>query len=191
MAEIVYNDTKFRELLLYVASRLAGDPSHGSIKLNKVLFFSDFLHYAAHGVPITGAQYVKHPLGPAPRGLVRIQQDLIDNKDAAMVILQSGAQAQKMLFPLREPDLSLFVGTETAQVERVLADLADHTAKQVSDLSHDFPGWQFARNRHVIPYEAVFLCDAPVTDDHIVEGKDLLERLRPELERVGVVKPAA
>src|SRR4051794_25639715 len=50
-----FNKAKFKEMVLYVASRLAGDPSNGSIKLNKVMAISEFLHYKRFGTPIAGA----------------------------------------------------------------------------------------------------------------------------------------
>ena len=34
---------KFRELILYIAQESEGDPNFGATKLNKILFFCDFL----------------------------------------------------------------------------------------------------------------------------------------------------
>lgn len=39
-----YDETKFTELLLYVAGRLADDRAGGATKLNKVIFFTEFTH---------------------------------------------------------------------------------------------------------------------------------------------------
>jgi len=40
---VIPNDRKFQELLLYVAARCEGAPTFGATKLNKILFFADFL----------------------------------------------------------------------------------------------------------------------------------------------------
>lgn len=48
---------KLRELVLYVCTASEGDESFGSVKLNKLLFYSDFLSYLQHGIPITGQEY--------------------------------------------------------------------------------------------------------------------------------------
>ena len=37
------NEEKFAELLLYVATRTANDPTVGSVKLNKLLYFAEIL----------------------------------------------------------------------------------------------------------------------------------------------------
>jgi hypothetical protein len=45
-----YDERKFTELLVHVATRLQGDRSGGATKLNKVLFFADFAHTPAYRV---------------------------------------------------------------------------------------------------------------------------------------------
>jgi hypothetical protein len=185
------DEGKFTELLLYVASRLAGDPSYGSIKLNKALFFSDFFHYADYGSSITGAEYVKHPLGPAPRGILAIQHRLIENHEAALATVLRGGRQQKMLFALREADLSEFTGTEIAQVESVLSAMSGTTAHEVSEISHAMLGWQVAGERETIPYHSIFLYSGPVTDEDVKTAQSVVEQLRPELERAGVLEARA
>lgn len=186
-----FDARKFRELILYVASRLAGDPSNGSIKMNKVLFFSDFLHYARYGSAITGAEYAKHPLGPAPRGIRRVEQELIANAEADMAVVWSNASTQKMLFAKRPADLSLFSGSEIAQVEAVIETLSGRTAMEASEISHLWRGWQVAQDKETIPYAAAFLFNGPVTEDDILLAKHVANNLRPELERAGVSVSAA
>ena len=68
---VIYEHNKLKELILYVAGRLAGDRFGGATKLNKVLYFSDFAHVRMHGRPITGAEYQKLENGPA-RTVTRI-----------------------------------------------------------------------------------------------------------------------
>jgi hypothetical protein len=74
-----YDERKFRELLVYVASRLQGDRSGGATKLNKVIFFADFAHVRRTGAPITGAEYQKLEHGPAARRLRPVRDLLIEN----------------------------------------------------------------------------------------------------------------
>ena len=58
---IPFNEQKFKELVIYIAGRCESDPYFGAVKLNKLLFFSDFFAYAKLGNPITGAEYMKLP----------------------------------------------------------------------------------------------------------------------------------
>jgi hypothetical protein len=56
---------KLRELILHVARRSEGDIAFGVTKLNKLLFFIDFLACLRFGKPITGEEYQKLDNGPA------------------------------------------------------------------------------------------------------------------------------
>lgn len=187
-----YEKGKFTELLLYVASRMLGDPSYGSVKLNKVLFFSDVIHYAQFGTSITGAEYVRQRLGPAPRGITDVQAELQMKGDADLAVLQRGTRVQKILFPKRAPTLDVFKGSEIATVEAVIEAFRDHTAEEVSDLSHTLDGWKFAREHEVIPYWTIFLYNGLMTDEDVTRGLTLANELREQVEqRVGTGSQAA
>jgi hypothetical protein len=185
---------KFKETLLYVAARLARLPSYGSIKLNKVLFFSDVLHYATYGKSITGATYVRHKFGPAPRGLRQIQQEMIDadEADLAVTVSPDEHRSNRLLFATREADITKFTGSEIEVIGRVINMVKDHTAEEASDLSHALEGWQIAAQGEVIPYEAIFLYRTPLTREDEARADSLVEELRGELERAGVhLEPVA
>ncbi len=44
----------------------------------------------------------------------------------------------------------------------------------MSDLSHEFIGWQVARPGEVIPYDTVFANDSEPTDADVQYAKDLI-----------------
>jgi hypothetical protein len=151
-----FDSQRFKELLLYVAKRSADDAHFGATKLNKVLFFSDFLAYAQLGNSITGATYQKLRWGPAPRELLPSQREL-EQEGAVKIKRQSAFNPDKTI-PLREPDLSTFTAPEIAVVDEVLDALRDDTAGMVSERSHNFSvGWQLASVQEEIPYETVFV----------------------------------
>lgn len=175
--EITYNEAKLKELLLYVATRLAGDPSNGTIKMNKVLFFSDVLHYANYGSAITGATYLKQQFGPAPKGIRALQEELISAGEGNMNVVY-GARMQRMFFASRKADLSLFSSTEIDQVNSVIEQLRDSTAMEVSDLTHRMLGWRCAGEREEIPYYSIFLYDGPLTADDVDRGRELARELQ-------------
>jgi hypothetical protein len=185
-SEVNYDDAKLRELILYVAARMGEDPSFGATKLNKVLFFADFFHYAEHGTPITGAEYQKLKYGPAPRQLLPVQHALIVEKAAALRHGRVGPYRQKRLIPLREPDLSRFTGTEIALVDQIITALTEVSAVEVSEFSHRMVGWKIADEGATIPYDSVFLYDGPLTDSDRQHAQAIAERLHPELQGAGI-----
>ena len=165
---------KFRELLLYVSARSTHDKKFGAIKLNKILFFCDFEAYVRLGKPITGAAYFRLGKGPAPKCLVPVRRELMEQGiiELEHVELKSG-KLQDRVVPLRAPNTSVFTGEELELIDRVVATLWDHDAEEVSDLSHNEIGWQVMREKETIPYALAFYSNAPLSEDEIARGQQL------------------
>ncbi|MCB0981010.1 MAG: SocA family protein, partial [Ilumatobacter sp.] len=152
-----YDERKFTELLLHVASRLQSDRSGGATKLNKVMFFAEFAHVRRTGRPISGAVYQKLEHGPAARRQRPVRDNLVAAGEASLEAEEFLGYQQHRLVPLRNADLSVFTTEELATIDKVLADLDGLNARQVSDLSHDEAGWQLVDFGDDIPYEAALV----------------------------------
>jgi hypothetical protein len=163
------SDRKMKELVLYLASRSEDDPRFSSTKLNKLLFYCDFSAYRDLGEPITGHSYQKLPFGPAPKSMLPILSRMKDDGDCTEVERDRFGLQQKRVVALRSPDLSVFSGAELELADRILRNLWESSASEVSDLSHELPGWRAAAFQEVIPYETIFVGDPsmPVSDDEI------------------------
>src|SRR3990170_6654722 len=75
-AKQTFQRDKFKELVLYLSERSETDPNFGETKLNKLLYYIDFLAYRELGQPVTGARYQKLKWGPAATALLPIQQEM-------------------------------------------------------------------------------------------------------------------
>src|SRR3954463_2620346 len=167
---------KLKELILYIAQESEGDSTFGATKLNKVLFFCDFLSYRAYGEPITGQRYFKLPFGPAPRALVPVVNELVEEEACIKVRRSRFGLPQETIFAKREANLEVFRPRDIALAAHVLRQLRDNDAQEVSDLSHEFIGWQLAGDREDIPYETIFLGDPrrlTLTEEEIGHGQQL------------------
>jgi len=171
------NDKKLGELMLYIAGRSECDPQFGATKLNKILFYSDFIMYSKRRVPITGQEYMRLEKGPAPRRLVPVRDELTNEGWAVIKKTKYHGYNQNRLIALREPDLSLFTAEEIAEVDRVISELADYTGTQTSTLSHLFVGWKAAGDKETIPYSTVFLSNREPTADENQRGLKIAQRL--------------
>ena len=140
-----------------MADRLGDDRAGGATKLNKVLFFADFAHVRRHGRPITGAEYQKLEFGPAPRRLIPIRKQLVNDGSVEIVNEDFLGYQQRRLIALRPADLSVFDADELATIDLTLQDLAGMTAKQVSDLSHEEAAWRHTEMSATIPYELALI----------------------------------
>ena len=98
-----FNEKKFRELILHIASKCEGGRYRNTTKLNEILFYSDFLAHKLLGEPITGAEYFALPYGPAPKRLLPIRKEM-EREEIAIQKLGS----QHRVVALREPDYEEF-----------------------------------------------------------------------------------
>ena len=165
-------DRRLAELILYIAEKCKGDPKFGATKLNKILAFADFSAYFESGRPITGAEYMRLPQGPAPRRMRPVRDGLEARHEIAIRAVSVGKHQQQRVVPLRSADLSIFTAAEIAAVDKIVDALWNHTATQVSEFSHGI-AWKVAQNQASIPYEAVFLSDEALTDHDRVRTAEL------------------
>ena len=131
---------------MHVASRLQGDRAGGATKLNKVLFFVEFTHLRRHHQVVSGCQFQKLPHGPAPHQLLPVRRRLIDAGEAKLIEEDFLGRPQQRLVPGREADLTWFTPEELRTIEDVLDQLEGMTGTQVSELSHQEPGWRLMRS---------------------------------------------
>jgi hypothetical protein len=158
------NEQKLAELILYISEKCATDPTFGATKLNKILCFSDFLFYAYNDRGITGVEYQKLPAGPAPRRLVPVRDEMIENRELALqeIPIKSGL-IQKRTVNLRRAKLNLFGGDEIAMVDSVIESLREVDAEATSKKSHEMVGWLVTQVGETIPYNTVYFANPPLT----------------------------
>lgn len=169
-------EVRLAELILYVAGKCAGDRLFGAIKLNKILWWSDFLAFGQFGTAITGVEYRRLGRGPAPRQLVPVRDDLVADGHAIVQPQRVlGGLVQERVVPLRDPKLDLFTASQIELVNEVIRLLWGKSARDVSRLSHG-KAWEIAADGDGIPYEAVFLSDNPADAFDMARTRELAEQ---------------
>jgi hypothetical protein len=177
------DEARFKELVLYVCQKCATHPLFGATKLNKILYFCDFLAYARWGKPVTGFEYYRLPNGPAPRRLTEIRDQMIAARELAIqpVPFPNG-KTQHRPVNLRDPRLDSFTPQEIALADTIIDALRDATAEEVSLLTHRMVGWKVASTYETIPYETIFVSDEPLTEADIQRARELAQE-HPEYGR--------
>ena len=118
-------------------------------------------------------------MGPAPKALVPIRQEMIKSGELAI----EKRTFQHRPIALRDPNYMLFTAQEIAIVDTVIAALKGKTAETVSELSHAFLGWKAAwaegqvTGVHVtIPYGSAFISNQPIDEFEEAHGMELVEK---------------
>ena len=149
------NVAKFKEVLLYILSRVGSKPNVGETVLYKLLYFIDFDYYEKYEEQLIGATYIKNHHGPTPKEFTKVVEDM-ENKDLVRVRSQYFQFPQKKYLPLRKPAISRLSAKELSVIDSVLERLSDKNAAEISAYSHDDVPWLTTEDGQVIDYESVF-----------------------------------
>jgi hypothetical protein len=164
---------KLQELILYISMKSEGDEGFGKVKLNKLLFFSDFLAYLYHGASITGQNYQALQQGPAPKAMLPVLNAMLELGEVAVREKEYHGLKQQRVFSLRPPDTSIFDPKEIALVDEVVTKHWGQNGADVSEKSHKFIGWALAKQGEAIPYSVVMVGRRDLTINERERGVEL------------------
>lgn len=122
-------------------------------KLNKLLFYADFLHFRENAVSISGARYASLPYGPVPDDydtlyLLILKDDPSIRKEEVLINDYSG---EKILAD-RPPDLTLLTPSEYQALEKIKIKFDSFSSKDITEFSHKEKGYQETPNSKLISY---------------------------------------
>ena len=148
-----YDLEKLENMILYLAKHLDGVLK---TKLNKLLWYCDFLHFKETSVSITGAQYMHYQYGPVPKhyelvtGIME-SEGLLDKNEVGFNT-EEGIVGEQFT-ALVEPDRSMFSEKEVGVMDFVIDTFRTYTATRVTNQSHQETAYRKSGDRNVISYE--------------------------------------
>ncbi|MDE6267083.1 MAG: DUF4065 domain-containing protein [Muribaculaceae bacterium] len=123
-------------------------------KMNKMLFYADFIHYKNHGYGITGITYKALPFGPVPEHWGTLYSSLpgIDMEEFVYPSGQSGIKLEAT-----ENTDNILNESEIRTIEKVCSLFSKMSAGEISQTSHLEKGWiENKDNRSAISYQDAF-----------------------------------
>lgn len=122
-------------------------------KLNKEMFYADFLHYKRHGQSISGLQYQAIQYGPVPVHYDTIY-DNIDGIDKEIVVAHD---MESTRLSCSSCDTAVFGEPELKTLEDVFSKIHPMSTQEVIEKSHEEDAWKRYRNgNQLIPYSEAF-----------------------------------
>jgi len=153
------NLKKFKEVLLYVLSKIGGKPNVGEAVLYKLLYFIDFDFYEKFEEQLVGATYIKNHYGPTPVEFKSVIENMIQNDEVIKVEKKYFNYPQRKYLAVRRSNLDILSGREVEHIDDVLARLANKNAKEMENYSHEDIPWKTAEDGKPLSYESVFYRD--------------------------------
>jgi transcriptional regulator with XRE-family HTH domain len=153
------NVEKFKEVLLYILSKVGGKSNVGEAVIYKLLYFIDFDFYEKFEEQLIGATYIKNHFGPTPVEFKTIVDSMIKDGDIEKIASTYFNYPQRKYLAVRRPELGILSGREIEHIDEVLARLSDKNAKEMENYSHGDIPWMAAEDGKPISYESVFYRD--------------------------------
>jgi transcriptional regulator with XRE-family HTH domain len=152
---------KFKQVLLYLLERCAGKPNVGQTVIYKLLYFADFNFYELYEEQMTGVTYRKQKYGPVPLEFNEIIKDMERKGEIKEIKDKYYEYPQKRYLPLVKADLNRLKASEKDVLDKVIEQLSDKCASDISAFSHEDMPWKATKDKGIIDYELVFYRTMP------------------------------
>ena len=142
---------RLKNLLLYVLGQMG---ETFQTKMNKVLFYIDFLSYRERGMAISGLVYQAMDFGPVPQRWDRVYS-AFDEVEQQIRLVQG--QECLSLLPGGVADMGCFSAAEKAIIDQVCERMKDMTSRAASKMSHEETLWKdHVGKPETIPFSEAF-----------------------------------
>lgn len=118
-------------------------------KLNKLLFYADFVNYQLHGNSISGSRYVHLPYGPVPDGY----EDTLETLNHYGVIEIKKLNSADLIGSGDNPAMQFLTDDERSTLDWVIGEYGSMTASQLTEISHREKAYRFTKTGEEIAYE--------------------------------------
>jgi putative zinc finger/helix-turn-helix YgiT family protein len=120
---------------------LCQGPGVWRTKLNKLLFYADFLHAKHHGATVTGLPYIRLQHGPVPDNYELVFATLCSNGHIGIAEKAVGEHIAYLHRSMRGPDVTVFRPSEIEVLVTVQREFQRMGAVEISELSHREDAW--------------------------------------------------
>lgn len=150
------NLERFAHLIIRFAEKL--EP--WKTQLNKLLFYTDFLHYKRTGFSVTGCQYAAIQMGPVPKRFETVFDELAtkDFFDVVYTEFKDGNVGVQFKKRKDQPfNSALFTEQELKTVDEVIDTLGKLKRPELVEKSHEEIGWiENIESKGLINYDYAF-----------------------------------
>lgn len=147
--------SKLKNVMLYIINKC---DEVWYTKMNKLLFYVDFLSYRERGMAITGLSYRAIDFGPVPERWDRVYSEFSEVKQE---LRQVGDYVGSVLTSSVKADVASFADEELNIIDKVCERFKAMSSRELSCISHDEDAWmKHHANHERIPFYEAFSISA-------------------------------
>ncbi len=144
--------SRLKNIVLFFIDKFGGV---FNTKMNKLLFYTDFLSYKLRGIGMSGLTYQAIQYGPVPRQWDNVYAAISDVY-SEIEAFPSGCSGVKLCSEI-QPDLGVFKREELDILNMVYQKFKNATANDISEMSHKEDAWiKYVNTKQSIDYSEAF-----------------------------------
>lgn len=129
--------SRLKNIILFFIDKCGGV---FNTKMNKLLFYSDFLSYKLRGIGMSGLAYKAIQYGPVPQQWDIVYGSIDDIHSEIIAFPTVGYSGVKLCSDL-QPDMSEFTKEDIEILETVYTKFRNNSANDISEISHKENAW--------------------------------------------------
>lgn len=150
------NWDRFAEMVVFFSEKIQPYKT----KMNKLLFYADFLNFKNYGYSISGMRYYAIPMGPVPNKYQSIYEYLNNNDkiEIEFIPIDINITGEQFKSKTSKPfNSSLFSENELEVLGSVVDRFKTTNTKEIIEMSHQEEAWiQNEKDKKAISYEYAF-----------------------------------
>jgi len=146
---------RLKNIMLYILNRC---DEVWCTKMNKLLFYTDFMSYRERGMAMTGLSYRAIDFGPVPERWDRVYSEF---PEVRQELRQVGDFVGSVLIASAEAANTMFTDAELKVLDAICTHFGKITSREISRISHDEEAWLNHHEKHErIPFDEAFFLNA-------------------------------
>lgn len=146
---------RLKNIMLYILNKC---DDVWCTKMNKLLFYTDFLSYRERGMAMTGLSYRAIDFGPVPERWDRVYSEF---PEVRQELRQVGDFVGSVLIASEESDYSMFTDAELKVLDSICTHFGKMSSREISRISHDEDAWlNHHDKREHIPFDDAYMIKA-------------------------------
>ena len=146
---------RLKNIMLYILNRC---DEVWCTKMNKLLFYTDFMSYRERGMAMSGLSYRAIDFGPVPERWDRVYSEF---PEVRQELRQVGDFVGSVLIASEEPDYTMFTDAELKVLDSICTHFSKMSSREISRISHDEDAWLNHHEKHEqIPFDDAYMIKA-------------------------------
>ena len=151
------NKKKYHNAILYFVQN-CNNNKLGATKLNKLVYYLDFVNYRDNNKSVTGDEYINKQYGPVPLKMDDVLYDLKEQKHLEIIedpfFSADGKERNKVAYKSEAKiDMSVFNENEVNLLAKVCDTFKDYTTNKIVAQTHLEGPWFYSKPYDKISYD--------------------------------------